>query len=76
MQIISSSSFFFLSMQLDSAFLALLGNWNLLSATQKGQSGTGVGSNEQLSYSVTYRAAVVWGGLPETMEGFERSGVL
>lgn len=25
------------------------------------------------SYSVTYGAAAVWGSLPETMEGFERS---
>lgn len=37
-----------LSMQLDSPLLALLGNWILLSATQKGQSGSGEGSNEQL----------------------------
>lgn len=28
------------------------------------------------SYSVTYRPAAVWGSLLETMEGFERSGVL
>lgn len=28
------------------------------------------------SYSVTYRAASVWGSLLETMEGFERSGAL
>ncbi len=28
------------------------------------------------SYSVTYRAATVWGSLLETMEGFERSGAL
>ncbi len=28
------------------------------------------------SYSVTYRPAVVWGSLLETMEGFERSGAL
>lgn len=28
------------------------------------------------SYSVTYRAAAVWGSLLETMDGFERSGAL
>lgn len=66
-------SFSFFSF-LHSLLFARLGNWILLSAVQKRQSGRVIMSNS--SYSVTYRPAAMWGSLQETMEGFERSGAL
>lgn len=54
-------------MQLDSPLLALLGNWILLSATQKGQSGSGEGSNEQLLLQCYIWSGRGVGKLPETM---------